>query len=283
MESEGETDFTDKYPLPFIRQLILASLQRIEDNEEKISADNRQKILAAFGVTQRGSAKRVRYDIAPKALQPFSTTIRQRDSIGVSALRRQDATIFWDDNSSNLSNEDTRLVLQEVLDDKGLRCSAWEHVENAYHFKTPLNLVFADHKPERAFIRHLVAPENATVIDAWIKSTDSSFYPIEYAWRKGEHPKRGFFNPDFFIKKENHIQVVEIKGDEEITDPSDENKGKYRAAQEHFKTLNDQQSESIYHFYFLTPTDYDAFFKFIREGKYTFISQLQTSLESAGE
>ena len=283
MESEGETNFTDKYPLPFIRQLILASLQRIDENEEKISADNRQRILAAFGVTQRGSAKRVRYDIAPDALQPFSTAVRQRDSVGVSALRRQDATIIWDDNSSNLSDEDTRLVLQEVLDDEGLPRSAWEHVENAYHFKTPLNLVIADHKPERAFIRHLVAPENATVIDAWIKSTDTSFYPIEYAWRKGEHPKRGFFNPDFFIKKTKHILVVEIKSDEEIADPSDENKGKYKAAQEHFNTLNEQQNESIYHFYFLTPTDYDAFFQFLREGKYSFVSKLNVALEGNGE
>ncbi len=283
MESEGKTNFTEQYPPEFIRQLVLASLQRIGETEEKISADNRQRILAAFGVTQRPGAKRVRYATTPDALQPFSTAARQRDSIGVGALRRQDATVFWDDNSQNLSDEDTRVVLKEVLDDEGLPRSAWEHVENAYHFKTPLNLVIADHKPERAFIRHLVAPENAAVIDAWVKSTDRDFYPIEYSWRKGEHPKRGFFNPDFFIKKKKHILVVEIKGDEEIADPSDENRGKYKAAQEHFKTLNEQQNESIYHFYFLTPTDFDLFFQFLRDGKYNFVSKLDAALEGNGE
>ena len=45
---------------------------------------------------------------------------------------------------------------------------------------------------------------------------------------KGEHPKRIKFNPDFFIRIDNIILVVEIKGDEEIVQPSDENKAKYR-------------------------------------------------------
>jgi len=49
------------------------------------------------------------------------------------------------------------------------------------------------------------------MIESWLKSTDQDFYPIEYAWRKGEHPKRGFFNPDFFIKVDSHVLVVEIK------------------------------------------------------------------------
>jgi len=82
-------------------------------------------------------------------------------------------------------------------------------------------VVIADHKPEREFVRRLIRPENAAVIDAWIKSTDRDFYAIEYAWRKGEHPKRGFFNPDFFIKVGKHVWVTEIKGDEELTEPFD--------------------------------------------------------------
>lgn len=282
MESDGKTNFTEQYPPEFIRQLILASLQRIEENEEKISADNRQRILAAFGVTQRPGAKRVRYVTALDSLQQFSTSSRQRDSIGVVSLRKQDATVFWDDNSQNLSDEDTRTILQEVMLDEELPFRARIRVENSYLFKTPLNLVIADHKPEREFIRHLIAPENAVVIDAWVKSTDRDFYPIEYGWRKGEHPKRGFFNPDFFIKMSEHILVVEIKDDDEAEDPSDENKGKYKASKEHFEILNNQQEESIYHINFLTPTDFDAFFQFLRDGKYNFVSKLDAALEKNG-
>jgi type III restriction enzyme len=160
---------------------------------------------------------------------------------------------------------------------------AWAYVNNAFLFKTPLNIVLADHKPERDFIRQLIKPENAQVIEAWIKSTDRDFYPIEYAWRKGEHPKRGFFNPDFFIKKGKHVLVIEIKGDEEIGEPSDDNRGKYRYGHQHFETLNAQQTEYIYFFHFLTPRDYDKFFKFVRDGNYaSFVSELDAALEGSG-
>jgi type III restriction enzyme len=30
--------------------------------------------------------------------------------------------------------------------------------------------------------------ESTKVIDAWLKNTPVSFYHIEYAWKKGEHP-----------------------------------------------------------------------------------------------
>ena len=180
----------------------------------------------------------------------------------------------------DLSDEDTQLVLQEVLDDESLPRSAWQKVSNTYLFKTPLNLVIADHKPERDFIRYLVKSENAAVINAWIKSTDRDFYPVEYGWRKGEHPKLGFFNPDFFIKKGNHILVVEIKGDEEVAEPSDENKGKSKAAHQHFETLNQQQKDSEYHFHFLTPKDYDGFFQFLRNNNFNFASTLDAALDA---
>ncbi|MCR4439901.1 MAG: hypothetical protein NUW13_12830 [candidate division KSB1 bacterium] len=64
-----------------------------------------------------------------------------------------------------------------------------------------MNIVLAERRPERDFVRQLIRPENASAIDAWIKSTDQGFYEIEYAWRKGEHPKRGYFNPEFSSRK----------------------------------------------------------------------------------
>jgi type III restriction enzyme len=76
--------------------------------------------------------------------------------------------------------------------------------------------------------------------------------------------------------------VIEIKGNEEITDPSDENKGKYKAASQHFATLNSEQSEYVYHFHFLTKSDYDKFFKFLRERNYSFVSELDVALEENG-
>jgi type III restriction enzyme len=283
LENEGKSDFAERYPMEWILNLILESLRRIEEKEDVVSAENRQRLLAALGITQRGSAKRVRYRMVPNALSTISTATRPRDSVGVAMLRRQDAFLFLDDSTLDLSDEDTRLVLQEVLDDESLPRSAWQKVGNTYHFKTPLNLVIADHRPERDFVRYLVKPENAAVIDAWIKSTDRDFYPIEYGWRKGEHPKLGFFNPDFFIKKDSHILVVEIKGDEELADPSDENKGKSKAAHQHFETLNEQQRDCEYHFYFLTPKDYDGFFQFLRNNNFNFSSRLDAALDGSND
>ncbi len=57
----------------------------------------------------------------PNALYTVSTSERQRDSVGISALRRQEATLFCDDFSQGLSDyEDTGLLLAEVFADESL-------------------------------------------------------------------------------------------------------------------------------------------------------------------
>jgi len=160
---------------------------------------------------------------------------------------------------------------------------AQQKIDNIYNFKTPLGIVITYHKPEKLFVREIIKNENSKVIDSWLKSTDQDFYPIEYAWKKGEHPKRGRFNLDFFIRIGKIIMVVEIKGDEEITSPSDENKAKYKAAKINFKTLNGQQSEIKYYFNFLTPEDYDYYFNSLRKKKYQFTSKLDAELEKNGQ
>lgn len=284
METEGETAFEERYPLEWLEELIRKSLERVGETEDRVSAENKQRILAAFGVTMRGAAKSVRYQMTPKAIETLSTAGRPRDSVGVASLRRVEVAVFADEQSFQLSDEETEPLLEEVRNDEDLPRAAWQYVNNAFSFKTPLNIVLADHKPERDFVKQLTKQGNAQVVDAWIKSTDHDFYPIEYAWKKGEHPKRGYFNPDFFIKKGDHILVIEIKGDEEIAEPSPENKGKYKYARLHFETLNQQQSECTYFFHFLTPRDYDKFFKFLRNGNYdSFVSELDAALEGNGE
>jgi len=284
LENEGQTNYAERYNLKWLKALIRKSLRRVGESEDRVSEENRQRLYAAFGTLQRGTAKRVRYQMTPQAVQTLCTADRPRNSVGLAALRRGEATVFADEQSLKLSEEEIKALLVEVRDDEKLPRSAWQYVDNAFLFKTPLNIVLAEHKPERDFVRQLIKPENAAAIDAWVKSTDQGFYAIEYAWRKGKHPKRGYFNPDFFIKKGKDILVIEIKGDEEINDPSDENKGKYRYARQHFETLNKQQSECRYFFHFLTPQSYDAFFQFLREGKYeSFVSALDEALGENGQ
>lgn len=130
-------------------------------------------------------------------------------------------------------------------------------IGNAADLKTPTNLVIADATPERKFIRELTSRNNAQKLDSWIKNTHFGFYAIEYAWKKGEHPKRGDFSPDFFIKQGDLIYVVEIKGDEEIAEPAVENVKKHEFARQHFERLNEWlKGDGIatrYQFNMLTP------------------------------
>ena len=281
-ETENPTNYAEKYDLEWLKKLIRNSLDRIGEKSDQVSDENRQRIYQAFGVIHRAVAKAVRYRMSPKALIEVDARNRNRNSVGYGAIKRGDATIFYDDLTLKLSDEETLNFIKDLENDESRPVSAMEKIENIYNFKTPLNLAISDHKPERIFIRKLIAQENAKVIDSWIKSTDQDFYPIEYSWKKGEHPKRGRFNPDFFIKIGENILVAEIKGDEEIREPSDENKAKYKAAKRHFQILNEQQDKLKYYFNFLTPEDYDYYFDHLRKGNFDFNSKLDAELAKNG-
>ena len=281
-ETENPTNYVEKYSISWLKKLIRNSLDRISETGGQISDENRQRIYRAFGVINRPVTKTVRYRMSPKALMEVKTNNRNKNSVGYAALKRGDATIFYDDLTYEFSDEDSINFIKDIEKDDSRPVSAIEKIDNIYNFKTPLNMAIADHRPERLFIRRLVLQENAKVVDSWVKSVDQNFYPIEYSWRKGEHPKRGRFNPDFFIKISNNIIAIEIKGDEEIGDPTDENKAKYKAAKNHFKILNEQQSKLTYYFNFLTPEDYDYYFDHLRNGNYNFNSKLDAELEKNG-
>jgi len=182
------------------------------------------------------------------------------------------------------SLEDDITVLKELIEDETLPRMAIKEVKNKFDFKIPLNVVFTHSKPERKFVEKLIA--NSDLIDAWIKSRDAGFYSIDYSWRKGEHPKQGKFNPDFFIKVGNKIIVIEIKEDalinkiKENGDLAKEIKAKYRYAMDHFQRLNNLQNEQIYYFSFLTPADFDNFFGVLRKSKFSgFKSKLDAEIE----
>ena len=93
-------------------------------------------------------------------------------------------------------------------------------------------------------------------------------YSVEYAWRKGEHPTQGNFNPDFFLKIGNNIVVVEIKSD---GDDSEENKVKYRWAKKYFENLNEELKKAKinqrYFFHFLSPESYSEFAEYLIDGR----------------
>jgi type III restriction enzyme len=132
-------------------------------------------------------------------------------------------------------------------------------------------------------VRELTRRDNVCKVDAWLKNTPVGFYSLEYAWKKGNKPKRGEFSPDFFIKQGNWIFVPEIKGDEEIGDPSPENVKKHKYAVEHFGRLNKWLERTNipvrYQFNMVTPKDFGKYFTKLRNGELEgFRSELDVKL-----
>jgi type III restriction enzyme len=276
-DQETETRYSEHFPVEKISEIIRKSLELIKDKTGEVSEVNRNQTLAAFGVIRRKGAKSLRLKIEAKDIIKISTKKIKKNSLGLGSLRR-DSTIFWDDYSISLGEEADRKLLKELIEMKeDGELIDLVKVDNHYNFKTPLNLILSSFKPERRFIRGLTAEQTAKATDGWIKSLDVGFYSIEYSWRKGEHPKQGSFNPDFFIKVDNDIIVVEIKMDNDI---SDENRAKLRYSREHFDRVNELQKEQKYYFKFLSPGSFDLFFRALREKTYKdFRSELEAKLE----
>lgn len=276
IDMDLNTKYSEEFDKKKLKRIIKESLERIPEKGNKVSESNLQKTLQAFGVVYRNKTKSLRFNIEAQSLIKINTNEIKKNSMGLGSLRR-DGTIFWDDYSAILGEAADRKMLKEIDENLSLPRTALIKIENKYNFKTPLNFVLASHEPERKFIQKLIEEQTAKFIDSWIKSPDVGFYSIEYSWRKGEHPKQGSFNPDFFIRVGNDIIVSEIKEDKDI---SDENKAKLRYAREHFSKVNELQKEQTYYFKFVSPMSYDQFFKAIREGTYRdFKSEIEAKLE----
>lgn len=268
-DAKDRTQYAKRFPIARCLEIVKASARRARIKTGKITEENRQKILQAIGPLGRKSAKRVVYKLTPNALQTLTTKERPAISAGAAELRRGDRTLFYTPDCEKTISDEQKDFFNAVKDPDGDYRAGSEVVPNSHDFKTPCNMAIADATPERKFIRSLCERENARVIDSWLKNSPQRFYAIEYAWKKGEHPKRGEFSPDFFIKKGNTIYVVEIKDDSEIYDPSPENQKKLEYAQAHFSRLNEWLKEegisTVYQLNFLTPKAFNRFFNQLRK------------------
>ena len=285
-DPEDRTSYAKKFPLETCEQIVRESLKRAMIKTGRITDENRQKFLQALGTLRRKSAKRVVYKLSPQALVTLNTCERQAESCSAAELRRGTKTVFYAPGCEATLEEEQREFFREVEDPDGDFRAGRQQVGNGSDFKTPANLVIADAMPERRFVRTLCERDHAKVVDAWLKNTPVGFYSIQYAWKKGEHPKRGEFSPDFFIKQGDRVFVVEIKGDEEISDPSPENVKKHEFAAEHFQRLNEwlqkDGSTTRYQFNMLTPRGYGIFFTKLREGELAgFRSELDVAMARA--
>jgi type III restriction enzyme len=260
------TQYTDKFPVERLEKIVKDSLTRAK---LKVATDGvKQKFLQALGTLRRKSSENVRYTPIPSRFVHRSTKDRQTESVGAAELRRDKTIFVTDQTRASLVDEQVEFYDEVVEPGSGYKCIL---VSNRMDLRAPMTGVIADSENERKFINALLDSKNIGHYDAWLKSTATRFYEIDYAWKKGEHPKRGKFSPDFFIKAGNIILVVEVKGDEELKDPSEENKKKNEYAVAHFQRVNDHLKEEgsniKYKFNFLTQKNFGQYFQLLREGK----------------
>ncbi len=270
-DPEDRTSYAKKFPIVKCKEIVKESLKRSGIESSRITDENKQKFLQALGTLRRKEARRVIYKLLPKAVVTLNTRERQAESCSAAELRRGTKRVFYPPNCEATLEDEQREFFQEFLDPDSDYANGREPVSNAADFKTPTNLVIADATPERKFVRELCDRKNASKVDAWLKNTPMGFYSIEYAWKKGEHPKRGEFSPDFFIKQGDRIFIIEIKDDNEIDDPSPENIMKYEYARIHFNCLNDwlekEKFQVRYQFNMITPRNFNVFFQQLRENE----------------
>jgi type III restriction enzyme len=275
-------------PREELTKIIRTSMDRVGIKGDRLIEKNKIKIENSFNTLLRKMGKTTVYEKTVKEPFIISTQKVGAESLAVGNLRRT-STVFYSSNYSKELSIEQSEILNAVIEDESFLKSANKEI-NTFLFKTPLDIVFTRSEPERKFVERLCKQEMSLKIEAWIKSRDSGFYKIDYSITSvaGKHSKTQSFNPDFFIKiKANdyaYFIVVEIKAD---NDDSDENKAKYKYAKQHFSCLNAElESRSIkqkYYFHFLSPTDYDTFFKYLDNGELIagkFRGELEDKLEA---
>lgn len=270
---EGQYTKNNLPPKEEITKLIRRSMDKVGLEGDELNEKNKRNIFSSFNTLLRRKNKSL--ELVRLAQKPFliSTKERIKETLSVGNLRHNSTVMYSDRYNEEVKNVDVLSFLQDVIEDQDLPKSSIRPA-NFYDFKTPVDIVFLNAAPERKFAEKLVKNENAKVIDSWLKSTNQSFYTIEYSLSSmtGNHTKQGKFNPDFFIKTSDeemeYITVVEIKDDQ---DYSDLNSAKFKWATIHFKELNNQLKKNRikqrYNFHFLSPVNYDDFFEYLRNGK----------------
>lgn len=273
--------YQKEWPIEKLEKMIKKSLEK--SNNTKITENLKQKFLSAMGVIFRQGNAFVDYNNIPDVYEEISTKKLRRDTVSASSLKKE-KVIFWTSDTDKYLTIEEKEFFSEVKD----TTNAYKQYEirNKYDLKTPQSFVIADSDPEKEFLKKLTETHN-NEIKGWIKSNSVGFYGIDYSWKKGEHTQRGIFNPDFFIKYKNRIIVVEIKGDEQISNPEIENIAKYKAACEHFKFINQKlkkdKTDLRYKFTMITPKSYEVFFNSFNSNNIEdidgFISRLDAAIE----
>lgn len=282
---EAET-YQQEYPIEKLKSIIKRSLE--ESGSSVITDESRQKLLHALNTIRQKTVEipEARFEIVPTNFIEIRTSdYAKYDSVSASSLHKDKYLFVTGETVKYISSEEKEFYGE--LSDMSNSFNVIS-IANKYEFKTPLNLVIADSKPEERFIEMLTYKDTALFIDKWIKSAHVGFYSINYSWRsESHHSKISNFNPDFFIVTGNRIIVAEVKGDEKLRGDDEhdylENKGKNVWAKKHFEIINEELekrgSDVRYKFTFITPKSFGALAEAIKSEKTDKIDKFTSELD----
>lgn len=284
--NEKDNKVGEKWPKSRIRKLIKDALIAGGYEDTFLSRENLSLVQQAFGPLFRDTDKE-HPRMANKAKSLITVDYRDamRQSFSESRVKESGAVYHVDGDAKPFGKDEAHLwdqyckwvKMAEAFGNETpeniLEITRRLHMVDANKFKTPANVLYASHEPERKFSDLLF--EVSHLIEAFIKPPDRGCYSFPYSYKPAKtgktHAVNEFFNPDFFIRlKDSHdVMVVEIK---DSTGDNHRNKAKFRDGKEHFKRLNVALEAAgepwRYHFYFLSPEDYPGFFDQVRSGKY---------------
>ncbi len=330
----GDVSVHDRHPDETeIKQVISRAMVEAGIGGNKLSEENTRQISIYFNqFLPRGKKKRIFENIEGDII-PIATDEMDKVSIRLSELDR-DATAFLSEDFETELGDNTKTTLKYLNGWRGGQDNDGNlmlfkadlfvenhpdiirtyvpndtrspYVVNTSIFKTPQNIVFLSHAPEKDFVFQLI--EHSSWINAWIKSPDKNFYSIDYEfWKGGKDRVRRGFNPDFFIQIrtedyidmlegknrtahletfrnllddgiETIIKVVETKSDE---DQDEATPAKAEYAKAHFEAVNRKLQNMTdgdipkpyrkywrpyYTFDLLTPADYAKWFDDLKKG-----------------
>lgn len=280
-DREYVIEYQNKWPISSIRSMVEESLRK--SGNKYITKRLKDAFLRSMNTIFRYGSKVVTYDIEPQEYYIVSTAKLPKNSSDINGFKTKKVLFYISDLEDSLIQDKASLETFKKLTDSsnGYR---FKQIDNKYNFKTPQFGIVTTGDPEKEFLTALTTDaELINSIDSFIKSDDMNFYSIDYSWKKGTHTKNGQFNPDWFIKQGDNIIVVEVKDDSQLSEPDIENIGKNKAATKHFELLNEysknNNSLTRYIFTFLTPKDFDIFFKrLIEKDLMNFKSRLDVKL-----
>jgi type III restriction enzyme len=269
-----------------LREFIVAKLKAAGQDATFLSKENLLRLQQAFGPMFRDvNREHPRMSQVAREILPVDVTALSKQNFSESSLRQHGAIYSVKEDAAPFSGTDVHLweqyqkfrrMVEEYGPDAAEQARAiskrLQEIDLAA-FKSPLNIHYASHEPERKFSDLLF--ENADLFDAFVKMPDSGGYSFPYSYKPAKaaktHVANKMFNPDFFIKLagREEILAVEVKQD---ADDTNRNRAKCRDGAQHFATLNERLESAgepwRYKFYFLSPEDYSFFFQAVRDGKY---------------